>query len=311
MLRGVAAALDYAHGQGVVHRDVKPANVLLGKDDNPILADFGLAKLLQSASVKTMSGATTGTPAYMAPEQVVGGSIGPAADRYALATIAYEMLAGKVPFEGDSVLELLYAHVHRQPEPASSHRKELGPAVDAVLARGLLKDPEKRWESCTAMAGALEAALQPATAATLVAPAPAVAAPPAPVPAGTVRPRRGRRAPLLAGLAALLVVAMVVSAVAIARGRDQASLTGGVSASSVRAGDTMIVSAQGLPPNQAGQLRFATPVRELSPFRADAGGRISQDVRVPADIGAGDHLLQVCWSGKCHDLVWITVTRSG
>src|SRR5919109_318765 len=136
VLQGIASALDYAHGLGVVHRDVKPANVLLGKDENPILADFGLAKLLAAASVRTMSGATTGTPAYMAPEQVVGGAIGPAADRYALATMAYEMLTGTVPFEGDNVLELLYAHVHRQPPPASSRNKDLGPGVDSVLERG-------------------------------------------------------------------------------------------------------------------------------------------------------------------------------
>jgi hypothetical protein len=307
MLRGIAAALDYAHGQGVVHRDVKPANVLLGKDETPILADFGLAKLLQSASVKTMSGVTTGTPAYMAPEQVVGGAIGPAADRYALATIAYEMLAGTVPFEGDSVLELLYAHVHRQPEPASSHRKELGPEVDAVLARGLLKDPEKRWESCTAMVDALAGALQPAAAARSVAPPAAVA----PGPLTVSIPRRGRRAPLLAVVAAVLIVAVALGVIAVARRGSQTALTGGVSASTVRAGDSTVVSAQGLPANQAGLVRFSSPVRDLSPFRADAGGRISQDVRVPADTSAGDHLLQLCWSGRCHDLVWLTVTRSG
>src|SRR5919198_340403 len=105
------------------------------------VSDFGLAKLLAASSVKTMSGAPIGTPAYMAPEQVVGGAIGPASDRYALATMAYEMLAGAVPFEGDNVLEVLYAHVHREPPPASSRNKELGPAVDAVLSRGLDKDP--------------------------------------------------------------------------------------------------------------------------------------------------------------------------
>ena len=86
-LHGIAAGLDYAHGRGIVHRDIKPANVLLEVDDSPVIADFGLAKLLQGSSLKSMTGVTTGTPAYMAPEQVTGSNVGPAADRYSLATM--------------------------------------------------------------------------------------------------------------------------------------------------------------------------------------------------------------------------------
>src|SRR5581483_5095471 len=112
-LRGIGSALDYAHSLGIVHRDVKPANVLIGPNDTPILADFGLAKLLQSSSIKSITGVTTGTPAYMSPEQVTGGEVGPAADRYSLAVMAYEMLAGTLPFDEAGVLEVLYAHVHR------------------------------------------------------------------------------------------------------------------------------------------------------------------------------------------------------
>src|SRR3982075_3926595 len=107
-VRGIGTGLDYAHGLGIVHRDVKPANVLLEKDDTPVLADFGLAKLLQGSSLKSMTGVTTGTPAYMSPEQVAGSQVGPAADRYSLATIAYEMLTGVIPFDGEGLLELVY-----------------------------------------------------------------------------------------------------------------------------------------------------------------------------------------------------------
>src|SRR5258708_8406937 len=112
-LRGIAARLDYAHGLGIVHRDVKPANVLLEKDDTPVLADFGLAKLMQGTSLKSMTGVTPGTPAYMAPEQVMGHQVRPAADRYSLATITDEMLTGVIPRDGQGHMEPLYAHVHR------------------------------------------------------------------------------------------------------------------------------------------------------------------------------------------------------
>src|SRR5580765_5839526 len=158
-LRGIAAGLDYAHAQGIVHRDVKPANVLLERDETPVLADFGLAKLLQGSSVKSMTGVTTGTPAYIAPEQVSGHQVGPAADRYSLATIAYEMLPGSIPFEGEGVIELLYAHVHRDPALHSTLRSDLNESVDAVIMRGLAKDPKARWASCEAFVTALTAAL--------------------------------------------------------------------------------------------------------------------------------------------------------
>src|SRR5438067_1685425 len=157
-LRGIAAGLDYAHGHGVVHRDVKPANVLLTSEDAPVLADFGLAKLLQGTSLKSMTGVTTGTPAYMAPEQVTGHQVGPAADRYSLATIAYEMLTGVIPFDGEALMELLYAQVHRYPSPPSARDSTLSPQVDAVIMRGLAKSPNERWESCTAFVDALAAA---------------------------------------------------------------------------------------------------------------------------------------------------------
>ena len=106
-----------------------------------------------------MTGVTTGTPAYMAPEQVTGHDVGPAADRYSLATMAYEMLTGVIPFDGDGVLELLYAHVHRQPPPPSSRNVAFDSAVDAVILRGLAKDPDARWETCLAFVDALTAAL--------------------------------------------------------------------------------------------------------------------------------------------------------
>src|ERR1700694_3531572 len=154
-LHGIAAVRDYAHQHGIVHRDVKPANVLLEMDDTPVIADFGLAKLLMGSSLKSMTGVTTGTPAYMAPEQVTGSNIGPPADRYSLATMAYEMLTGVIPFDGEGLMEILYAQVHCEPPPPSPRNHKLNPKVDAVVLRGLAKDPAARWPSCTAFVNAL------------------------------------------------------------------------------------------------------------------------------------------------------------
>jgi serine/threonine-protein kinase len=322
-LRGIASGLDYAHGLGIVHRDVKPANVLLEKDDTPVLADFGLAKLLQGSSLKSMTGVTTGTPAYMAPEQVTGSKVGPAADRYALATIAYEMLTGVIPFDGEGLMELLYAHVHREPAPPSARNHSLGPRVDAVIMRGLAKDPAARWDSCTAMVDALGAALtrrpEPAVARTVVmaptpsAPSyapPAIAAPsyvdtespsdpiavayPSPPPIPATRSRRGRNAILIAiALIALLVIG--IAGYLAARPTPIVSL----SPSTVAAGDSVQLTASNLPANQNGEIRLHSDI-QVFPFRADSLGNVRQYITVPRDAGIGGHTIQVCWASSCH-----------
>ena len=114
MLGPVASALDYAHAREVIHRDIKPSNVLVGRDGNVIVSDFGLARMLEGSLPRlTQTGALVGTPEYMAPEQAAGESAGPAADRYALAVVAYEMLVGAVPFSADTPLATLLAHLHK------------------------------------------------------------------------------------------------------------------------------------------------------------------------------------------------------
>jgi hypothetical protein len=150
ILRPVASALDYAHSGGIIHRDLKPSNILLTDKGEPVLADFGLAKLLAQGTTVDPNGPVTeagtimGTPQYMSPEQCAGADPTPASDRYAFAVLAYHMLTGRVPFEGKTPLETILAHVNTAPPKATLHKPDLPQRVAAVLERGLAKDPAAR-----------------------------------------------------------------------------------------------------------------------------------------------------------------------
>ena len=158
-IRQLADALDAAHAAGVLHRDVKPANVLLGRDDRLFLADFGIAKMVETLTGLTATGVVVGTPVYMAPEQAQGQPASPATDRYALAVVAYEILSGRPPFDGDNPLSLMHQHV-TTPAPALSSRVGGLPAgLDAVLSQALSKDPARRPATCRALADAIGAFL--------------------------------------------------------------------------------------------------------------------------------------------------------
>jgi serine/threonine-protein kinase len=154
MAETLAKAMAYAHMQGIIHRDLKPANVLLTTDGEPKITDFGLAKKLEEDSSQTKSGTLMGTPHYMAPEQARGDThdVGPLADVYALGVILYEMLTGRTPFVGTSIMETL--RQVQQQEPVPPHR--LQPAVpadlDTITLKCLQKDPAKRYPSADALA---------------------------------------------------------------------------------------------------------------------------------------------------------------
>jgi len=190
LLDGIAKGLDYAHRQGIVHRDVKPANVLLDTNGVPVIADFGLVRLLEQPSA-TAVGMFAGTPAYMSPEQAEGQAIGPASDQYSLAAMAYELLTGQVPFPGDTVSEVLTALLTRPPVAPSTVRTGLSLQVDAVLLKGLSKQPEQRWPSCQDLVDELLEAMVANLPTGPVAPQ-AAPPPPAAAPArqpGTLDPR--------------------------------------------------------------------------------------------------------------------------
>ena len=142
LLRPVAAALDYAHGQGVLHRDVKPTNILLTPDGRALLADFGLVKVVGTA--QTLAGVVLGTPHYMAPEQASGGELDGRADTYALGVVAYQALTGALPFERETGLALLLAHLRDDPPPPRRLAPWLSSETEAALLAALAKSPALR-----------------------------------------------------------------------------------------------------------------------------------------------------------------------
>jgi serine protease Do len=156
ILEQMAAAIDYAHGRGLVHRDVKPANILLGNNVEAYLTDFGLVKA-EDINL-TMPGQVMGTPAYMAPEQIVGEAISPATDIYSLGVVAYELLGGRAPFQG-SMTSVFDGHVRREPPSLLELNPALPAAVEAVIRQALAKDPQLRPARATSFVAALRRSL--------------------------------------------------------------------------------------------------------------------------------------------------------
>jgi tetratricopeptide (TPR) repeat protein len=183
-LREAAAGLDAAHAAGVVHRDVKPANLLLDANGRLAVADFGIARLADDTHM-TQAGQVLGTAAYLSPEQATGYPATAASDRYALAVVAYELLTGARPFEASAPAAQLRQHAEERPPRASQAAPQLPAGVDATLQRGLAKDPAARPASASALVDELEQALARArtpTDSTRAMPVPMPAAAPAPEP---------------------------------------------------------------------------------------------------------------------------------
>ena len=158
----VGLALGYAHKQGVIHRDVKPGNILIADNNWALLTDFGLAKILEGRQRLTRTGAGVGTPEYMAPEQAQGHAVDGRADLYSLGVMLYEMLAGHLPFESDSGIAVAMKHVNDPVKPPRDSRPDLPPAVEQVILTTLEKDPDRRYATAEAMLAALTRAAMPA-----------------------------------------------------------------------------------------------------------------------------------------------------
>ncbi len=150
----VACALDYAHRHGVVHRDVKPDNVLFDEDTNAVLTDFGIATARFHGRL-TATGRAMGTPHYMSPEQAMGRLVDGRSDLYAVGLLLYEMLTGHPPFDGADSYAVGYKHVHEQPVPPDSAQPEVAPALSAIVMRCLAKQPAERYDRGFELADAL------------------------------------------------------------------------------------------------------------------------------------------------------------
>jgi tRNA A-37 threonylcarbamoyl transferase component Bud32 len=157
ILRQTALGLDYAHGRGIIHRDIKPANIMTDEDGAVKITDFGIAKITAVTSM-TQTRTVVGTPNYMSPEQVQGLAVDGRSDQFSLAVIAYEILTGERPFQGEHLSTIVYRIVAEQPPEAHQINGTLTPQIHEVLSRGLAKKPEDRYPTCSTFVGALEMA---------------------------------------------------------------------------------------------------------------------------------------------------------
>jgi Tol biopolymer transport system component len=214
ILSEVADALSLAHRRGVVHRDIKPGNVLLS-ERHALVADFGVAKAVREASGQqalTTAGVALGTPTYMAPEQAAADpQIDHRADIYAVGVLAYELLTGRPPFIGPSSQAVLMAHMTQMPEPPSRDRPGIPPALDQAIMRCLAKHPADRWQSAEELLSALEMLTTPSGG----------TAPTSRRPAVPVR----RSVPVMLGVAAGVVLLAATGAILLRRDHDSAPLT--------------------------------------------------------------------------------------
>src|SRR5436190_7370838 len=155
----IAEALDAAHGQDLIHRDVKPANILVAAGDRAYLCDFGLAKHAATINSLSRDTAFAGTIDYISPEQIRGADIDGRADIYALGCVLFECLTGRPPFDRDTDLSIVFAHLNEPPPSLSALRPDLPTEVDAAINRALAKEPEDRYRTCGELVGAFRAVL--------------------------------------------------------------------------------------------------------------------------------------------------------
>ncbi|MBW3595387.1 MAG: protein kinase [Actinobacteria bacterium] len=218
LIAAAARGAGAAHSTGMVHRDLKPGNILLSEDGTAKLADFGIA-VTDAQERLTATGTAIGSPHYVSPEQASGRPVGPPSDVYSLGVVLYELLTGRRPFDSDNATALAIAHVEEQPNPPSVHRPELDPILDEIVMRCLAKDPEARFSDGAELA----AALDPGAAGTTESPVAAAAAVYAADPDAAPAVPNTRRVASVALLVALFLGLFVFGVMALGRdgGRNE------------------------------------------------------------------------------------------
>ncbi len=204
LTRHIASALAYAHGRDLIHRDIKPDNIMIDTDGRPVLMDFGIAKLLTNETQLTQTGMGIGTPAYMAPEQAKALEVGPPADIYALSIVLFEMLTGQVPFSADTPMAVMLKALSDPMPMPRSFNADISEALQGVILTGTAKEPEQRYQRVQDFLNALDAAAQPTAQGSNEPTSPAPAAPAA----NATPPGKRGRTPVYIGVAAALIVAV-------------------------------------------------------------------------------------------------------
>jgi hypothetical protein len=321
VLRGIAAGIDHAHQSGLVHGALKPRQVVLDDHDHPLVTDLGLAPLCWPRPDGVTVVVSERNAAYAAPELVTGGQPTAAGDRYAFATIAYEMLTGRTPFQGEPH-DVMNAQLDAAPPAPSVLNPALTAQLGRVLMRGLAKDPRARWESCTEMVDALAEGMSPAAEPRGAAPvASAPGRPPQPLhparrprPVTAARSMRGKapltRRSLVMGGA---LVAIVLAAAGTVAWLDvqQPVVAILLSTTTAHVGDSLVLTASNLPAGQAGMIDLHSDPEEIGTFRADDRGDLREDVVIPQDAAVGDHVITLCWETGCHGSARVTIVDAG
>jgi len=281
LLKVLTSALDYAHSQGMIHRDIKPGNIMLhGKADeipldkpltydvDAVLTDFGLVRIEHAAS-QTASGMVSGTPSYMSPEQARGDKTDHRTDIYSLGVVLYEMLAGRVPFEADSTMSVLYMQINEPPPSIPG----VSPKVQAVMNRALAKNPNDRFQSCREMAVDFFIALgMTAEAETVIESMPAESISKQTVAA--LKPKTTQRKPLWIGaavFAVIILIAVVFGAVRVfSNGSPSANTTETQSPASTDSGTAPATAAVNSgPPSSEGMVKIPADTYEVGMDPAD------------------------------------------